>query len=65
MIYSEILIKAKEGKLIKLPNFEGIFKWDYGKERLIFNNRDFYCNATDLDIANRTEREGGTFNKED
>lgn len=31
MTYSEILLKAKEGKLIKLPNFEGIFKWDYGK----------------------------------
>lgn len=65
MTYSEIIPIARQGKLIKLPNFEGIFKWDYGKERLIFNNRDFYCNAIDLDIANRTEREGGTFNKKD
>lgn len=31
MKYQEILQKAKEGKLIKLPNFEGIFKWDYGR----------------------------------
>jgi hypothetical protein len=30
MTYSEIINKAKEGKLIILPNFEGIFKWDYG-----------------------------------
>lgn len=65
MTYSEIIPIARQGKLIKLPNFESIFKWDYGKERLIFNNRDFYCNAMDLDIANRTEREGGTFNKKD
>lgn len=31
MTYSEIIEKAKQGKLVKLPNFEGIFKWDYGK----------------------------------
>ena len=65
MTYSEIIPIARQGKLIKLPNFESIFKWDYGKERLIFNNRGFYCNTMDLDIANRTEREGGTFNKKD
>lgn len=41
MTYSEILIKARQGKLIKLSNFEGIFKLDYGKERLVFNNKDF------------------------
>ena len=41
MTYTEILKKAKQGKLIKLPNFEGIFKWDYGKEALVFNNKDF------------------------
>lgn len=55
MTYSDILIKAKQGKLVKLPNFEGIFKWDYGKERLVFNNVDFWCNADDLDILNRTD----------
>lgn len=55
MIYSEILIKAKEGKLIKLPNFEGIFKWDYGKENLVFNNKDFWCDVDDLDILSRTD----------
>ena len=55
MVYSEILIKARQGKLIKLPNFEGIFKWDYSKERLVFNNKDFWCNAEDLDILNRDD----------
>lgn len=55
MIYSEILTKAKEGKLIKLPNFEGIFKWNYGKEELIFTNNNFQCNAKDLDILNRDD----------
>lgn len=55
MKYSEILIKAKQGKLIKLPRFEGIFKWDYGKEKLMFNNHDFWCEAEELDILNRDD----------
>lgn len=55
MTYSEIILKAKEGKLIKLPNFEGIFKWDYGKQILMFNNKDFWCKAEDLDILNRDD----------
>lgn len=55
MTYLEILTKAKQGKLVKLPNFEGIFKWDYGKERLVFNNKDFWCDAEQLDILNRND----------
>lgn len=55
MTYSEILIKAREGKLIKLPNFEGIFKWDYGKENLVFNNGAYQCDAGDLDVLHRTD----------
>lgn len=55
MNYSEILIKAKGGKLVKLPNFEGIFKWDYGKQTLMFNNNDFQCEAKDLNILDRTD----------
>ena len=55
MTYSEILIKAREGKLVKLPNFEGIFKWDYGKENLVFNNGSFWCDADDLDILWRED----------
>lgn len=55
MTYSEILPKAIEGKLIKLPNFEGIFKWDYGKETLVFNNGAFWCDADELDILNRND----------
>lgn len=55
MIYTEIIQKAKEGKLIKLPNFEGIFKWDYGKQNLVFNNGNYLCDADDLDILSRTD----------
>lgn len=55
MTYTEILPIARKGELIKLPNFEGIFKWDYGKQTLVFNNKDFQCNAEDLDILNRTD----------
>ena len=55
MTYSEIIPYAKHGKLIMLPNFEGVFKWDYGKETLIFNNKSFQCNADDLDILHRDD----------
>lgn len=55
MTYSEAILKAMQGKLIKLPNFEGIFKWDYGKENLVFNNGTFWCDADDLDILWRTD----------
>jgi hypothetical protein len=55
MTYFEIIPKAKLGKLIKLPNFEGIFKWDYGRNILVFNNKDFWCDANNLDILNRKD----------
>ena len=55
MTYNEIILKAKQGYLVKLPNFEGIFKWDYGTDRLVFNNKDFCCNAESLDILNRND----------
>lgn len=55
MTYDEIISKARQGKLIKLPNFEGIFKWDYGKENLVFNNGTFQCDADELDILSRTD----------
>ena len=55
MTYTEILPIARQGKLIKLPNFEGIFKWDYGKEKLVFNNGTFWCDADDLDILHRND----------
>ena len=55
MIYNEICIVAKEGKLIKLPNFVGYFKWDYAINDLIFYNGTFKCKASDLDIKNRID----------
>lgn len=55
MTYKEILPIAKQGYLIRLPNFKGFFKWDYGKERLAFTNNDFKCEADKLDILNRED----------
>lgn len=55
MTYTEILPIARQGKLIELPNFEGIFKRDYGKENLVFNNGTFQCDADDLDILHRDD----------
>ena len=55
MNYKEIIKLAKQGKLCKLPNFEGYFKWDYQSNSLIFYNKDYRCSAESLDILNRDD----------
>lgn len=55
MTYSEIINIAKNGKLIKLPNFNGYFKQDYSINYLMFYNQSFKCRASDLDIKARTD----------
>ena len=46
---------TKNGRIVKLPNFEGYFKWDYAQNKLIFLNKDFKCDANKLDILNRLD----------
>lgn len=41
MTYEEIIPIAKKGNIIKLPNWNGYFKWDYETERLQFINDEF------------------------
>ena len=41
MTYEEIIPIAKKGNIIKLPNWNGYFKWDYETERLQFVNDEF------------------------
>lgn len=41
MTYEEILPIAKQGKLIKLPNWIGYFKWNYQFNKLEFINNDY------------------------
>ena len=55
MTYSEITESARHGKLGKLPNFIGYFKWDFGSNSLIFYNGDYRCPAESLDILNRSD----------
>lgn len=55
MIYTELQSFLKQGKIGKLPNFEGYFKWDFGLEKPIFFNKEFRCLADDLDIKNRED----------
>lgn len=55
MNYREITKLARQGRLCKLPNFEGYFKWDYNNDSLIFYNKDYKCNAESLDILNRND----------
>lgn len=46
---------AKQGKVGKLPHFDGYFRWDYFQNDLIFINNQFRCKASDLDVQNRTD----------
>lgn len=55
MNYEESIKIAKSGKTIMLPNFIGYFKWDFGNKILVFTNRDYKCNADNLDIKNRQD----------
>lgn len=41
MTYEEILPIAKKGKLIKLPYWDGYFKWNYQFNKLEFINNDY------------------------
>lgn len=55
MTYTQICDTAKKGKIGKLPNFIGYFKWDYSNNTLIFYNQNYKCQAKDLNIKNRTD----------
>lgn len=55
MTLEEIEPIIKSGKTAILPNFKGYFKWDYGNNRIIFQNNGFTCDARQLDIANRND----------
>jgi hypothetical protein len=56
MTYQQSKEKAKEGKIIMLPNYVGYFNWDYGIENLVFHNNTYICVADDLDnIKNRND----------
>lgn len=41
MTYEEIIPIAKKGKLIKLPYWDGYFKWNYQFNKLEFINNDY------------------------
>lgn len=55
MTYTQICNKAKLGKICKLPNFIGYFKWDFASNTLIFYNNDYRCSAQDLNVQDRTD----------
>ena len=55
MTYTDIINYAKQGKICKLPEFEGYFKWDYITDQLIFYNEDFKCPAKDLYVEERDD----------
>lgn len=55
MTYNEFCKLAKQGKIGKLPNFIGYFKWSYRCNELMFQNGDFRCKAKDLNVQDRTD----------
>lgn len=52
MKYHDVVNLSKLGYIFMLPKFVGYFKWDFGKDCLIFNNKDYRCK---LDIQNRDD----------
>ena len=55
MTYNGATLWAATGHTLMLPNFTGYFKWDFGNRVLMFTNRDFRCNAEDLNVKDRTD----------
>lgn len=55
MTYTELIPILKNGKLGRLPHFEGYFKWNYSGNFVQFFNGDFECPADQLDIKNRED----------
>ena len=55
MQINEAIEYVKQGKLLKLPNFEGYFKWDYSTNSLMFKNKDYKCKACTLPICDRND----------
>ena len=41
MTFNEISNKLKEGKIGKLPNYIGYFKWDYVNDCVYMQNGDY------------------------
>ena len=41
MTYKEIIPIAKKGNIIKLPNWDGYFKWNYAVNKLEFINNNY------------------------
>lgn len=41
MTYEQIIPIAKKGSIIKLPNWDGYFKWNYAVDKLEFINNDY------------------------
>lgn len=47
MTYQEIEPLLKQGKVAKLPNYKGYFRWDYANKRLYFINGTYTKNDLD------------------
>lgn len=55
MTYQDSIRLARQGKTIMLTNFKGYFNWDYNRQKLVFSNEGYKCDADQLDILDRTD----------
>ena len=58
MTYSEIISIIKTGKTAILPNWKGLFKWDYANKELYFVDGDYRLNQQqliDMGLKSRTD----------
>lgn len=56
MTYNQALEKAKYGKLLLLPGWQGYFYWSYGISKLCFKNGD-YTSSSKVEEYNLNERD--------
>lgn len=48
MTYEEACIKAREGKQLFIPGWNGYFYWDYGTNSLAFKNKEYKSSGKNL-----------------
>lgn len=48
MDYNKATLFAATGKDLLLPGWQGLFKWDYGKNQLYFQNGDYRLDSKQI-----------------
>lgn len=57
MIYNQATLYAATGHTLMLPGWHGYFKWDFEKNKLYFQNEDYYLTSEQLKEFNLDQRD--------